>query len=68
MWDTLLPQTVSSEHFVARAALDSFSLLTLIHDKLDVTFLNTLLCSLATNIVKVPSPSPSFLIVSHRGT
>lgn len=53
IWDALIPQTVSSEHFVARAALDAMSLLTLIHEKLDVAFLSSLLCSLANNIIKV---------------
>lgn len=53
IWDALIPQTVSSETFVARNALDSLSLLTLIQDKLDITFVNTLLSSLATNIIKV---------------
>lgn len=53
IWDALIPQTVSGEQFVARNALDSLSLLTLIHEKLDINFINTLLSSLATNIIKV---------------
>lgn len=48
-----MSQTIAAEPFVARAALDAFSMLSLIHNHLDSAFLATLLSTMAGNATKV---------------